>query len=67
MGMDKELAINILIAVAVCSTTGLICYECPLWDKEKCTCRPWADDEVRDAVHTLSRELSGERKGDGNA
>lgn len=54
--MDKELAINILIAVAVCSFTGLYCYECPLRDNEKGKCRPWTDDEVRDAVHTLNGE-----------
>jgi hypothetical protein len=54
--MDKELAINILIAVAVCSVTGLYCDECPLWGNEKGKCRPLTDDEVRDAVHTLNRE-----------
>lgn len=57
--MDKEFAIAILKAVACCSTMGLYCCDdCPLWDKEKCNCRPWTDDEVREAVHTLN----GERK-----
>ena len=59
--MDKELAIEILKAVACCSLPELHCYECPLWDTKKHKCRPWTDDEVRDAVHTLN----GERKDNG--
>ena len=58
MGMDREFAIAILKAVACCSTHDLSCYECPLFDKETHKCRPWNDDEVVDAVHTLN----GERK-----
>jgi hypothetical protein len=58
MEMDRELAIEILKAVACCSLPELHCYECPLWDTKKHKCRPWTDDEVREAVHTLN----GERK-----
>jgi hypothetical protein len=59
MGMDREFAIEILIALACCSVTELHCIdECPLYDREKYKCRPWTDDEVREAV----RVLNGERK-----
>ena len=58
--MDKDLATNILIAVACCTVAELRCYDCPLWDNDTRRCRPWTDDEVRDAVHTLN----GERRTD---
>ena len=54
--MDRELAINILKALACCSLPELHCYECPLWDTKKHKCRPWTDDEVRDALRTLDGE-----------
>ena len=54
--MDRELAIDILKAVACCALPELHCYECPLWDTKKHKCRPWTDDEVRDALHTLDGE-----------
>jgi hypothetical protein len=61
MIMNRDLAINILKAVACCSTHDLSCYECPLFDKETHKCRPWHDSEVVEAVHTLNEE----RKDDG--
>jgi hypothetical protein len=54
--MDRELAINILKAVACCALPELHCYECPLWDTKKHKCRSWTDDEVRDALRTLDGE-----------
>lgn len=62
MGMDKEFAIAILKAVACCSTRELSCFDCPLWDNKTSKCRPWTDDEVTEAVHTLN----GERKDNDN-
>lgn len=60
--MDRELAIEILIALACCSVTKLHCIgDCPLYDIDKNICRPWTDDEVREAV----RVLNGERKDNG--
>jgi hypothetical protein len=58
MGMDREQAIDILKAIACCSLPELHCYECPLWDCKKHKCRPWTNDEVREAV----RVLNGERR-----
>lgn len=59
MGMDREFAVEILIALACCSVTELHCLEdCPLYDREKCNCRPWTDDEVREAVYVLNGERS---------
>lgn len=52
--MDKELAIDILKAVACCSVRELHCYDCPLWDEKTHRCRPWSDDEVYEAVHVLN-------------
>jgi hypothetical protein len=60
--MDREFAIAILVALACCSVVGFHCIDdCPLYDIDKHECRPWTDDEVRDAVHTLT----GERKDNG--
>lgn len=59
MGMDKDFAINILMAIACCSVRELSCYECPLWSDGTRRCRPWTDDEAVEAV----RLLNGERKG----
>lgn len=58
--MDREQAVDVLIALGCCSMTGLYCYECPLWDKQKEKCRPWADDEVVEAVRLLNKEKENE-------
>ena len=52
--MDRDLAIDILKAVACCSISELHCYECSLWDDEKHSCRPWTDEEVTEAVRVLN-------------
>ena len=59
--MDRDFAIAILKAVACCSVPRLKCYDCPLYDEVTGKCRPWHDDEVVEAVHTLN----GERKDNG--
>ena len=60
--MDRNFAIEILIALACCSVTNLHCIDnCPLYDVDRHACRPWTDDEVREAVYALK----GERKDNG--
>ena len=52
--MNRELAIDILKALACCTIHQLSCHECPLYDMETGICRPWTDEEVIDAVRTLN-------------
>ena len=54
--MDKDFAIDILMAIACCSLRELSCFECPLWDDETHLCRPWQDEEVVEAVRLLNKE-----------
>ena len=54
--MDKELAIEILKAVACCSLPELHCYECPLWDTKKHKCRPWTDEPI--VIHGTARDCA---------
>lgn len=54
--MDRDLAIDILKALACCSNEELTCGECPLWDNSKSKCRPWTDEEVAEAVRVLNKE-----------
>lgn len=52
--MDKKLAVDLLMAVACCSVSGLSCYECPLYNEQDGRCRPWRDEEVVEAVRMLN-------------
>ena len=52
---DRDLAIELLKAVACCTVRELHCYDCPLYD-ETGRCRPWTDEEVAQAVRTLNGE-----------
>lgn len=54
--MDREQAIEILIALGCCTEPELLCNECPLWDDKKLKCRPWMDEEVVEAVRLLNKE-----------
>ena len=54
--MNKDLAIEILKAMACCFIIGLTCSDCPLWDNKTHRCRPWSEEEVTEAVRALSRE-----------
>jgi hypothetical protein len=56
MGMDKDFAIDILMAIACCSVSELHCFECPLWNDEIDLCRPWQDEEAVEAVRLLNKE-----------
>ena len=56
MGMDKDFAIDILMAIACCSVKELRCFECPLWDDATHLCRPWQDEEAVEAVRLLNKE-----------
>ncbi len=61
--MNKQEAIDVLIALACCTMAGLSCEECPHYvpdaeeDEDVLTsennCHAWSDDEVVAAVHTL--------------
>ena len=54
--MTREEAINILIAVAVCSTEYLYCNEhCPFYHPEGVrVCNEWNDEMAKEAVETIS-------------
>ena len=54
--MTREEAINILIAVAVCSTEYLYCDEhCPFYHPEGVrVCNEWNDEMAKEAVETIS-------------
>ena len=54
--MTNEEAINILIAVAVCSTEYLYCDEhCPFYHPEGVrVCNEWNDEMAKEAVETIS-------------
>lgn len=54
--MDRDLAVEMLIALACCSLSELHCDECPLWDERKGKCRPWTTEEVTEAVYVLKKE-----------
>lgn len=52
-------ALNILIALAVCSVPTLFCDDhCPLYDRAKKArgCSSWNDDDVKAAVETILDE-----------
>lgn len=59
--MNKQEAVEVLMALACCSLTGLTCEDCPravsTEDEDvifgEDTCRSWSDDEVVEAVHVL--------------
>lgn len=54
--MDREQAVDILIALACCTVTELRCEECPLWDAQRQKCLSWIDEEVVEAVRLLNKE-----------
>lgn len=58
--MTKQEALNVLIAVACCSTAELTCMDCPRCDKgiggeypSEDACEGWNEHEVADAVRVL--------------
>ena len=59
--MNKQEAIDILMALACCTVAGLSCEECPRYvpdaDEDvllsENDCISWSDDDVVEAVHTL--------------
>lgn len=53
--MNKQVAIEILVALACCSVPELYCTECPLF-REDDGCRAWRDEEVVEAVRFLNKE-----------
>ena len=55
--MTITLAIDILKALACCSTTTLTCGDCPLWDNKTSKCRPWTTEEVTEAVMVLNKDV----------
>lgn len=55
--MDRELAIDVLKAIACCSTKELTCGDCPFWDNTKSKCRPWTEEEATKAVRVLNMEV----------
>lgn len=57
--MTKKLAVNLLKAAACCSTYGLSCLECPLYNDGEC--RPYTDEEIIEAVRFLNREADNEK------
>ena len=80
--MTQQEALNVLIAVACCSTAELTCMECPrckgLEDEIAAfpsvdTCDGWSDYEVAEAVKVLRQaadsrgRLSLQGEGDANA
>ena len=62
--MNEKLAIELLMAQACCSITGLTCDECPLYREpeyeeefaDRLSCRPWTDEEIVEAVRFLKKE-----------
>lgn len=53
--MTREKAINILIAVAVCSTEFLNCEgHCPFYHPEVEACEEWTDEQAKEAVDTIA-------------
>jgi hypothetical protein len=53
--MENYEAINILKALACCSSNELHCDECPMWS-EKSECMSWTDEDVVEAVRTLNKK-----------
>ena len=59
--MNKQEAIEVLMALACCSLAGLTCEDCPravsVEDEDvifgEDTCHSWSDDEVVEAVRVL--------------
>lgn len=55
--MDKQTALEILIANACCSSLALTCEECPLYDPKESddlvSCRDFSDAEVAKAVKVM--------------
>ncbi|PWJ49331.1 hypothetical protein [Faecalicatena contorta] len=55
--MNREEAINVLIALGVCCTTGLNCEEhCPFYSEDGNRCNKWNDERAKEAVKILRRE-----------
>jgi len=51
--MTKLQAIDVLIAVACCSTPELCCNDCPRNELDNEFCVGWGEHEVADAVKVL--------------
>lgn len=61
--MDKKRAVDILVAMATCSTPGLYCVEnCPLCGECKSMpTAPWADQDIISAVYALQQADKDDR------
>lgn len=57
--MNKEEAIKILIAVAVCTYPILSCDFCPYYTGEKEECEYPSNEQVEQAVKVLESETEG--------
>jgi len=58
--MNKQKALNLLIALAVCSNPELHCdTDCPLMDKEG-NCATWSDGDIIEAVRVLNADRRAE-------
>lgn len=51
--MTDRKAIEYLLALGCCSSEGLFCEECPLYDEEKVGCKNWNDTDIVKAVHAI--------------
>ncbi len=52
--MNRDEAVDILMAYACCHVKELICADCPMWVKNKEKCDAWTDDDVVEAVRYLT-------------
>lgn len=57
--MKSNEAIDILKALACCSSNELYCDECPMWNN-KGECMSWTNEDVVEAVRTLNKESKNE-------
>lgn len=60
--MERDVALNFLIANAICTTSNgdLTCEDCPLYESEFGSCTTPTEEQLSEAVRTIQEAHDGQ-------